>query len=95
MYADTALGPQKLLFLQQHLGLTPQQVLAADRKCLQRSFDRLIRPRVLMMLHQEHTSCYDFPGAPPPPPPPFPQNPSYTRTRTEFWKTHYAFLRQI
>lgn len=43
--------------------MSPQQVLAADPSFLQCSLGRLIKPRVLLMLHKEHASCYNCPGA--------------------------------
>ncbi|KAK9837765.1 hypothetical protein WJX74_004639 [Apatococcus lobatus] len=61
LVANTAFGPEKFQFLQQHLGILPQHALAADPTILRRSLDRLIRPRVLLMLHKEHESCYSFP----------------------------------
>ena len=49
--------------MRDRLGMSPREVLAADPGFLQRSLEKLIRPRVLLVLHKEHSSCYDFPGA--------------------------------
>ena len=62
VHADTAFGPEKLRFMQEQAWMEPQQVLAEDRAFLQRSLDKRIRPRVLLMLFREHPGCWNFPG---------------------------------
>ncbi|KAK9863488.1 hypothetical protein WJX84_000949 [Apatococcus fuscideae] len=61
VHADTAFGPEKLRFMQEQAWMEPQQVLAEDRAFLQRSLDKRIRPRVLLMLFREHPGCWNFP----------------------------------
>ena len=55
-------APQKLSFMKTTLGRSPASVLKEFPRFCTYSLSKIIKPRVLFVLHLQHPACYDFPG---------------------------------